>query len=310
MAPIGKFSGVTKTSFGKVDNVLAANIGGIDNVSLALAPNVTVLRRYDFENETEVLPPTTVTATGIDNFWVPNLETPLNIPTFTHAWFNDVGFGPNTFYDFGGSIGQKKFLGWNLGEGQTPSSYCGPNLGGAVSNILPTQADDQERLAQNADSKYIYAETSNSQFGTDKAHACYLVFADLLASMANTNNDLVLEFYVFASTKPDDNELGTLFLRGMNENSSGASNFPLPTSSNTTNFTAYSNTFFIENFPNTNSTTDGTDDWLRITVNINSMKDEEANGNIFHAFYFIYANALGYYGDLCIDNVSILEVPI
>lgn len=51
MAPIGKFSGVTKTKFGRVDNILPANIAGIDNVNLSLDEFVAAHKQYDFSRE-------------------------------------------------------------------------------------------------------------------------------------------------------------------------------------------------------------------------------------------------------------------
>ena len=53
MAPIGKFSGVTKTEFGRVDDILAANIAGIDNINLVLEEIVDdgVHKSYSFNTD-------------------------------------------------------------------------------------------------------------------------------------------------------------------------------------------------------------------------------------------------------------------
>ena len=48
MAPIGKFSGVTKTGFSRVDNILTTNIAGIDDTSLVLEEIVEAHLNYDF----------------------------------------------------------------------------------------------------------------------------------------------------------------------------------------------------------------------------------------------------------------------
>ena len=58
MAPIAKFSGVSKTGFSRLDNVLAANIGGVDNVDLVLTTPpqsgdiVKLFNYYNFRGET------------------------------------------------------------------------------------------------------------------------------------------------------------------------------------------------------------------------------------------------------------------
>jgi hypothetical protein len=313
MAPIGKFSGVTKTGFSRVDNILATNIAGIDNTSLALDPGVTVLRRYTFENEP------TNSSTGEANGWVPTVESPLGLPTFDYAWYNALINGGNdnytTDYAFGGAVGTKKFIKWNCNSGQTPSSYTGPNTGGASNILLPTQGDDQQTLAQQANSKYLYAETSNSGV-TDKAFFCYLLFGNITSQMSNTNNDLKLEFYVHAASSTataNGNRIGNLYLRGRSMDQLDYVGFGgSPTNSTTFNIAGFSGTFLNDLFPNTSASGDGTDPWYRITLDINDFKEAElADSTVFlHTIYFIYTYANFYYGDLCIDNVSLLEVPV
>jgi len=313
MAPIGKFSGVNKTSFGKIDNILAVNIAGIDNTSLALDPGVTVLKRYTFENET------TNSGNGEANGWVPTAESPLGIPGLDYAWYNTLLNGSNdnytTDYAFGGAVGTKKFIKWNCNSGQTPSSYTGPNTGGANNTLLPTQEADQQTLTQQADSKYLYAETSNSNV-TDKAFFCYLLFGDITSQMSNTNNDLKLEFYIHAASSTataNGNRIGTLYLRGRSMDLVDFAGFVgSPTSNTTFNIAGFPGTYLNSFFPNSTNTGDGTDPWYRITIDINDFKEAElADGSVsYHAIYFIYTYANLYYGDLCIDNVSLLEVPV
>ena len=72
MAPIGKFSGVSKTGFSRLDNVLAANIGGVDNVDLVLTTPpqsgdiVKLFNYYNFRGET------TAESHGINDTWRPS----------------------------------------------------------------------------------------------------------------------------------------------------------------------------------------------------------------------------------------------
>lgn len=313
MAPIGKFSGINKTSFGKIDDILAVNIAGIDNTSLALDPGVTVLKRYTFENET------TNGGTGEANGWVPTAESPLGLPNNTYAWYNTLINGLNdnytTNYEFGGAVGTKKFIKWNCNSGQTNSSYTGPGTGGANNTLLPTQGDDQQTLTQQANSKYLYAETSNSSV-TDKAFFCYLLFGNITSQMSDTNNDLKLEFYVHAASSTSNatygNRIGSLYLRGRSMDALDYAGYGgSPTSSTTFNIGGFSGTYLNSFFPNSTSGGDGTDPWYRITLDINDFKEAElADATVFnHVIYFIYTYANLYYGDLCIDNVSLLEVP-
>ena len=306
MAPIGKFSGVAKTSISRVDNILAASISGIDNINLALGPvlppgTLIPIKRYDFENQTN---PNTDPNTP----WVPVIETALNIDSdpSTSAWYN--GFGIPAFGGAFDDIADTNIVGWNLNVGQTNSSYTGPSIGGANSIYEGTDST----IPQVFDSQYIYAETSNPNSSTSTIFSCQFIFSDIVSLLQNPANDFKLHFYVHASSEPGANEIGNLYIYTNSKTDGSFSELYTFNHDDLTLATTLPGDVLNDQFPNTSVSGDGTDPWLKIEVDLTYLKVvEQTNSELVnHSVHFIYGLHGGYYGDLCLDNVGLYEVVV
>jgi hypothetical protein len=109
MAPIGKFSGVNKTGFSRVDDVLATNIAGIDNTNLVLTTPpqsgdvVKLFNYYNFRGET------TAESHATNSTWRPssrmfnqkpthlytNLDSQAYVVWRNHNTPTDIYYDPN-----------------------------------------------------------------------------------------------------------------------------------------------------------------------------------------------------------------------
>lgn len=221
MAPIGKFSGVSKTGFSRLDNVLAANIGGVDNVDLVLGPApgtlVDIHATYTFNFER-----------GWRSLWRPsNAITVTNALGFSNqfpneddqcAWVNGV---PDDI-DSGGDVSttnNNPQTTWNSKEirpwfvsfkntsppdttstGATLSGGTGPGGGlstaaegindGVQSSYVPASQQGPDDLDISAGrprlSRFIFTENSTSNHGDGSydtiAHVTRLLFLNPVGS--------------------------------------------------------------------------------------------------------------------------------
>ena len=202
MASIDKFSGSTFTGITTLSGNTLASISEVDDVvAPSLGPSsgdiVRIYLHYDFEEET--------TAEGDwdnDVYWHPTSDMvglTNGIPDNAISWRNHRT--PNNLYNDNSSGGIKNLtgailspalwggpftgtsVGWNLGQGSTPSSGTGPN-GGAVSPILNdslTAPFNENSGSINTSGKYIYAEgTPGGADAQNKHHVCAFNFNNVL----------------------------------------------------------------------------------------------------------------------------------
>lgn len=215
MAPVGKFSGVAKTSFGKIDNILAANIGGIDNTSLVLEEIVEIHKSYGFNDDR-----------GFREIWRPinpigDLNTAINLFEAASggqfdpfnvqpAWVNGIPASSDSngdlSFNFGNAIQTWDSLpirGWSISfrnkddiessttfPGATPSGETGPKAGhgaGGVQNSYePAEQLDGNTTDPSPDTgrprvaKFIFTEATG-QYSSNTATKTFvtrLIFAN------------------------------------------------------------------------------------------------------------------------------------
>ena len=220
MAPIGKFSGVSKTNFGKVDNVLAANIGGIDNINLILGGEfITAHLTYNFAEDR-----------GWRSPWRPSnpIQNPnhaFNIATTIGAaaledqvaWINGKPFPTGD----GGDVvvnnedvpttwNSKTIADWSISyrnkndkrtdapgsgndfQGATPSSRTGPGAGvigtGAQSTYVPgtqlgaNDLDPHPFFGTPQLNRFLFTEASGNPSGNAKSFVTRLIFGNAAGS--------------------------------------------------------------------------------------------------------------------------------
>lgn len=319
MAPIGKFSGVTKTSFSKIDNNLVANINKIDNVSLVLGPPPgTITNTYAFYNfELESL------HTDVGDAWPPEpgINPILGTDSSVPAWFNGPN-NPGEIINNSGANGlnisswghpdsnNDTVVGWNSDDEGTPSSGTGPN--GGV-NFTAEGAFNDSGIA-NSNSTYLYTETSGDHADpTDDYFQPVFVtgfrFANITDTPQSTNynlninplDDLVLDFWHHAF----GDDMGDLHVYSRSVSSTLQD--VLVDSTN------HSNSNLLGSLLNPGSNfSSTTSPYINVEFSLNHLKDQEQFGNLFHAIYFVYHNnnsnnntSLNWHGDFAIDNIRI-----
>lgn len=343
MAPIDKFSGTTFTGITTLSGNTLASISEVDDIAApSLAQSGEIVRiylHYDFEEET--------TAEGNwddDAYWHPTSDMvglTNGIPDDAISWRNHRT--PNNLYN-DGMLGIKNLtgavltpgpwggpftgtsVGWNLGQGSTPSSNTGPN-GGAVSPIINdvlTAPFNENSGSIDTSGRYIYAEgTPGGADAQNKHHVCAFNFNNVLTSMIDTNNDLQLRFFMHSF----GGEIGELriyavhqaefsTLTDTNVESTPRTNHDSATTSPNSQLAAFdftTNDLGLE-FPE--EQTNGSDNYSEKIIDLNSLKNVEAAfpGLVHHWIFFVYGALesaspfTNFKSDLAIDNVIIQEV--
>lgn len=214
MAPIGKFSGVIKTGFSRLDNVLAANIGGVDNTTLVLGPPpgtiITNHKKYQFNSER-----------GLRSLWRPSnpigsTETAINLNETAaggqfspfddqSAWVNgipeDIEEGGDVIFLNSGvqTWNNLPIKDWSISfrnandirdeagqfKGATPSSFTGPgadvnrniNAGepGTQSTLFPSGQQDGNTSGGVFINKFLFTEASGN---SNKTFVTRLLFCN------------------------------------------------------------------------------------------------------------------------------------
>ena len=237
MAPVGKFSGVSKTSFGKVDNIIATNIGGIDNIDLVLETIVESHKSYGFNTDR-----------GFREVWRPinpigSLNTALNLneaatgggfSAFDEqpAWVNGIPNSENNGGDLNFNFinpvetwDDLPIQGWSISfrnkndtegssfPGATPSSQTGPKaastLSGVQSSHQPTTQIDGNSLdpdpvtGRPRIAKFLFTEvTGFTASNNRRTFVTRLLFANAAGNggfmIDPVNNKLQIDFNVHA----------------------------------------------------------------------------------------------------------------
>lgn len=304
MAPIGKFSGVTKTGFSRVDNILTTNIAGIDNTNLVLAlPPGTITNTYafyNFENES--------THNTTSNVWEPNPNILiLGQDSAEPAWVN----GPDTGDEVAGANGinmdtwghpdsiNDSIVGWNSNEGNTSSSPTGPAGG--------VQFTEDANGANIANSMYLYTETSSPySSGTTRGPVFltgfrfYFLMDALSLANVNASDDLILDFWYHALG--DDIGDAHIYSRST----------PYFNRNALVNDSSHSNCTLLGSLENQASNfSTSTSPYINVEYNLNHLKTNDQQGQVAHIIYFMYHNnninnnGSGWHGDFAIDNVRI-----
>ena len=344
MAPIGKISGVAKTGFSKVDNVLAANIGGVDNTSLVLgpAPGTFVTRHamYNFNLER-----------GLRSPWRPsNALTVTNALGYFDeygsdqcAWINGVPDNTSNGGDLSTTNStptttwnSKEIRPWwisfkNVGDsatgGATTSNNTGP--GGGLSTVLSeaavgiqsTHVPDSPQNGDSTDnqggkprlSRFIFTENSTGNHGNGSystiAHVTRLLFINPVGSngfMQDQNNDLELRFFYHAR----GNGFGSLQVWGGTNNSIvgavNANDFYLNNISSPQFGGKLYDSGDLDDLPQPSITSN----YTQVNVSLSDMKNAQINNSNqkVHCLYFVHQGMSNWDSDLAIDDVQIREV--
>ena len=294
MAPIGKFSGVTKTSFSKIDNNLVANINKIDNVSLVLGPPPgTITDTWVFYNfELESLHGST------GNAWSPNSSPTIQgTDSSDRAWFNGPN-NPGEIINGSGVNGlnisswghpdsnNDTVVGWNSDDATTISSGTGPT--GGV-NFNAEGAFNDSGIAT-SNSTYLYTETSNPYADpTEEDFQPVFVTGFRFAFITNqiidavpflnTSDSFVLDFWYHAF----GDDMGDLHVYSK---SVGAASQDILVDS-----PSHSNSVLLGSLLNPSSNfSNSSDPYINVEFSLDHLKDSELFGNGYHAIYFVYHN--------------------
>jgi hypothetical protein len=349
MAPIDKFSGSTFTGITTLSGNTLTSISEVDDIAApSLVQSGEIVRiylHYDFEEE--------ITAEGDwdnDVYWHPTSDMvglDNGIPDNAISWRNHKT--PIDIYGGGATLGIKNLtgtvqdfinpwggiftgtpVGWNLGQGSTPSSNTGPN-GGAVSPIINdvlTAPFNENSGSIDTSGRYIYAEgTPGGADAQNKHHICAFNFNNALTTMIDTNNDLQLRFFMHG----DGGHIGVLKIYAVHFSSFNSlifdedndAFFEAQPFSNHTNATTSPNSLLATFDFTTNAfglevpeeQTLGSDPYSEKIIDLNSLKTVEAtNPNLVHHWIFFVYGALessstaNFRSDLAIDNIIIQEV--
>ena len=217
MAPIGKFSGVTKTGFSRVDNILTTNIAGIDDTSLVLEEIVEAHLNYDFIEDR-----------GWRTLWRPsnpiqnpnyalNFDTTFGISQLAiqSAWVNGrplpTGDGGDLIVsndDAPTTWNNKTIADWSISyrnandkrtdasgtandfQGATPSSRTGPGAGATSTGVQSSHAPSTQLGGDDLDidpnfdfirlNRFLYTEASTvgGVGGSNKSFVTRLIFCN------------------------------------------------------------------------------------------------------------------------------------
>jgi len=345
MAPIDKFSGSTFTGITTLSGNTLVSISEVEDISApSLVQSGEIVRiylHYDFEEET--------IAEGNwddENYWNPTSDMVglvNGIPDNAISWRNHRTLN-NIYSDnligiknltgnaqnplaanenaWGGPFtGQS--VGWNLGQGSTPSSNTGPN-GGAVSPIINdvlVAPFNENSGSIDTNGRYIYAEgTPGGANAQNKHHVCAFNFNNVLTSMINVNNNLQLRFFLHGF----GGHIGELRIYGVHQQNfstnifneeEGAFSEATPNSNHIDATTFPNSQLAVYDFTSIGQLQSSqSDDYSEIIISLDTFKNTEAAfpNLVHHWIYFVYG-ALGssstanYKSDLAIDNIIIQE---
>ena len=345
MAPVGKFSGVSKTLFGKVNDTAAANVGEINDSDLSVGAQsgdiVKVIQFYDFNNETlanQHYPGGNwEPSTALQNNWRNQGNPPSNyyddgitnnstaymirlLATFPPAVANRFTEPSNTL---------TKVVGWGSTNTTTSTNNFTNNstgpVGGAtipyVNNPPSTPPNGNVNSGSAVDgNQYIYTETTSYGSGGD-VFVTALNITNLVDSMNSGNNDAKLKFMTHGYTS--NNELGDLgvFLKSSTNRTisnevtdAGSGNilgrvetFPrMSGDDGTVELAFYPSSDLSSDQPNQSS--NYSERVIDLGTIITTEKAPATEDQVHHWIFFVYGNHGGYFGDFAIDNVRVEEV--
>ena len=345
MAPVGKFSGVSKTLLGKVNDTAAANVGEINDSDLSVGAQsgdiVKVIQFYDFNNET------TATQHYPGGNWTPST-------TLQNNWRNQ-GNPPSTYYDdgitsnsaaymirllmnFPPAVSNRftqpsdllgKVVGWSSTNTTTPTNgfsieSTGPS-GGATTPYVnnppstPPNGNVNSGSAVNGN-QYIYTEGTSYGSGGD-VFVTALNITNLVDSMDSGNNDAKLKFMTHGYSNDDQiGDLGVFLKSSTNRTLSNVvvnsgtgvtlgrvETYPrMSGDDGTVELAFYPSSDLSSDQPNQSS--NYSERVIDLGNIITTEKAPATEDQVHHWIFFVYGNHSGYFGDFAIDNVRVEEV--
>lgn len=264
-----------------------------------------------------------------------NLVIPLGQPTHTSSLnvsgsrepWNQINTGGTSFD--GDSGGNAVITGWNLEKNKdTFSAGTGPDGGAASPYINGNQPNPNSGSITADQGAYLYAETSPGNGAPNKIFICSFCIYGLSQLMTDTNNDLYLKFMTHAKGTTLGNlkiyrqssnvfhtveDAGTFELAGVTYNAKSEI-FPIADKVRIDNetYSAQIDSLTKNELRNLHGISPSFDHstYIENTYDINVLKNLEINVDStlkYHWIYFVYGNAIGFKGDLAIDNVRIEE---
>lgn len=257
---------------------------------------------YGFNDQTSNS--TSISPTG--NGWAPTLthSSWINGPAAVKNYKNGGKWSSGSQTPINGQPSQPgatNITGWKCDHNATGTLNSGPN--GAHNGSGGHDASTS--------TKFVYTEVSSGRHSYQ--HIMRTPGINFSTSMADTDNNMLLEFYVHArglnmgiltiwiddASTSNSQDATPLAQFSGSHSGTAASGTTTLTAASTNHSVAY-----LDGTANGSATWTGTgSDWVKVEVKLNEYKTVNSD----HYIYFVYTGSSSYHGDLAVDDVFFVE---